>query len=698
MGKFTFKTRDGCRRLFVLFLVLILVSSFFARLVQTDFGKLKVERITIDARGAELDAELYYPAGTTSKDLYPGIVITHGGGCTYMTSRIWAEELARRNFVVLNVSAYGAGTSAQPDYDENDQGIETFNGDLTPMGLLDAKAFLSSLTFVDSTRIGMAGHSMGSRRTGYAAVMDCGYLSLNDRLINILADSFGETFTEEEINEDAFTLAEARLNEDQLEHFKTLAAAAADAYDRELQAVVLIGSDGAQITHKKPVTVGGYEVERNCRVNFCVLNGDFDTGYYNYPSRETSMTAWETQGKEIQLEEWYILDDVANASTTAGQLYETSSDKNEALAAGLAARETRIIVRNNETHSKNFFSNATTSDLVKYFEQSLQYNRGDLGAADAKPLNASNMTWGWRALFNIIAMLSMVAMLAALAGILFKGPRYADCVSPEREEAPAPSKGKAWALGILAIVLTAIATYMTNKNGFRLYNPGPFLPLGRTATLTMYFLISLTVVSVIMLAVNVILNKTKLTALIALKPGKILKSIGVGVLLLFAAYGSLMIIQYLFDQDFRSWMTVFSTMKGEFWFIGLEYAIFAFPMYVIMGMAVNAGARTDIPEWKDTLIAVVVNSAGVWIICLINILIAKTNYDGTLFSSFICSYQFNVFVPLTVYLSRKLYRMTRNIWAGAALNTGLVVWSMMCTLGINDLYHGQSALSNFLNL
>ena len=87
-----------------------------------------------------------------------------------MSSRIWAEELARRNFVVLNVSAYGAGTSAQPDYDENDQGIEGLDGNLTPMGLLDAKAFLSSLSFVDSTRIGMAGHSMGSRRTGYALV------------------------------------------------------------------------------------------------------------------------------------------------------------------------------------------------------------------------------------------------------------------------------------------------------------------------------------------------------------------------------------------------------------------------------------------------------------------------------------------------------------------------------------------------
>ena len=703
MKSLTFKTREGCKKLLVLFLILILVSSFFARLVQTDFGNLKVERITIDARGAELDGELYYPVGTTSKDLYPGIVITHGGGCTYMSSRIWAEELARRNFVVLNVSAYGAGTSAQPDYDENDQGIEGLNGDLTPMGLLDAKAFLSSLSFVDSTRIGMAGHSMGSRRTGYAAVMDCGYLSLNDRLINVLYDTFGETFTEDEINEDAFTLAESRLNPDQLEYFNSLAAAETELYNDEIRAICLIGGDGSIITHKQTVTVGGIEVQRNCQVNMGILNGDYDTGYYNYPSRDTSKEAWETDGKDIVLEEWYILNDVTNHSTTAGQLYQTSTASSAALNDALANRATRIIIRNPETHSKNFFSNDTTSDLVKFFEQSLQYNRGDLGSADAAPLDASNMTWGWRAFFNIIAMLSMIFMLAALAGILFRSPSYADAVC-EAEDEPAPNKKLVWALGILTVILTAIAIYMTNKKGFFLYNPGKFLPLGRTATMTMYFLVSLTVVSVIMLIVNVLISKkttgktglAELNVLIA--PKKILKHIAVALLLLCAAYGSLMVIQYLFDQDYRSWMTVFSAMKVEHWFIALKYLIFAFPMYIIMGMAVNFSHRTDIPEWKDTLISIIVNSAGVWIICLINIFIAKTSYDGTLFSSFICSYQFNVFVPITVYLSRKLYRMTKSIWSGAMLNSCLVVWSMACTLGINDIYHGQSVISNFFNI
>lgn len=702
---FTLKTKQGSKRLLLLFIALILLGSLFARVIQTDFGRLKVEQIVLDARGAELTAELYYPVGTTSEDNYPAVVITHGGGCTYMTSRIWAEEIARRGFVVLNVSAYGAGLSAQPVYDENGQGLETFNGDLTPMGLIDAKNFLSGLTFVDPTRIGMAGHSMGSRRTGYAAVMDCGYYTLNDRLVNVLYDTFGVQLTEEEIYTDAGQLAETYLNPDQLAHYQDLAEDVTTDYNQELQAICLIGGDAPVVNQMQTVTVAGHEVQRNCQVNMCLLNGDFDTSYYDFGERDSTKEAWHTGGENLVLETWYAVDDETMTSATLGKIYETSSADNAELDAALTDRSARILIRNNETHSKNFYSVDTTTDLVKYFEQALKYNCGDLSDASTTPLDASNNTWMWRSLGNIVAMFSMFGMLIALASLLFKSEKYASCVRTVSEKCSAPlNKSLFWIFGAVTVVLSFIAVYMTNKNGFGLYNPGQFLPLGRTATLTMYFLLSLTIMSVVLLAANVLISKkrsgvTGLSALnIVMDLPSILKSVLAGLLLLCAAYGSLMVIEYFFAQDYRAWMTAFSDMKADFWFIGLKYALFIFPMYVIMGASVNYTVRTDIPEWLDTLIAIVVNSLGIWLCCLINIGIAKTNYDGTLFSSFICSYQFLLCVPITVYLSRKLFRMTRNIWTGATLNTCIIVWSMMCSLGMNDLYIGQNVLGNFLNI
>ena len=67
MGKFTNKTVDGAKRLFALLVVLILLFSFLAHMFATNFGRVKIEQINIDARGALLDGELYYPVGTSDE-------------------------------------------------------------------------------------------------------------------------------------------------------------------------------------------------------------------------------------------------------------------------------------------------------------------------------------------------------------------------------------------------------------------------------------------------------------------------------------------------------------------------------------------------------------------------------------------------------------------------------------------------------
>ena len=104
-----------------------------------------------------------------------------------------------------------------------------------------------------------------------------------------------------------------------------------------------------------------------------------------------------------------------------------------------------------------------------------------------------------------------------------------------------------------------------------------------------------------------------------------------GQVLARAERATLMVVDYLFNEQYRFWMTSFGIMKADYWFIVLKYALVLFPIYFVIGAAVNYTKRTDIPEWRDTLITVVVNSLGVWLCCLVNYLIMRTSYDGTLF-------------------------------------------------------------------
>ena len=189
--KFSLRTRTGCLRLLAIFLCGILLFSFFASLISSSFGQVKISHLKVDARGAELDMDFYVPVGVSDSDSLPCLILAHGRGATKNVMRGFAEEFSRRGYVVVNVNAYGMGLSEQPVSDDSGNGAESFIWGNGSFGLIDTLNYFRTLTYVDQERIAMLGHSFGSGRSSSAAVMDCGYYTLNDRLINILCDVFG---------------------------------------------------------------------------------------------------------------------------------------------------------------------------------------------------------------------------------------------------------------------------------------------------------------------------------------------------------------------------------------------------------------------------------------------------------------------------------------------------------------------------
>lgn len=149
MKKLTLKTKEGCWRLLAIFIVIILLSGFVARMISSSGGSVKISRVTYDSRGATANADLYYPAGTSDKDSLPAVLVAHGGGVSKGVVQGMAEEIARRGYVVLCVDAYGSGISEQPKYDEGGQGIDGNTPDASPGGMIDALNFVRTLNFVD---------------------------------------------------------------------------------------------------------------------------------------------------------------------------------------------------------------------------------------------------------------------------------------------------------------------------------------------------------------------------------------------------------------------------------------------------------------------------------------------------------------------------------------------------------------------
>jgi len=705
--KFTLKTTEGQKRLLAITSLLILFSAFFARLIITDFGEIKINEFKIEARGALINGEIMYPAGTSSEDKLPCVIFTHGTGCSYGIMKHFASELARRGFVTLAVSTYGAGLSEQPLFDEMGHGTDigkTFAYGNTTAGMLDCVNFVRSLEFVDKTRIGVSGHSMGARITQYTALADCGFLTYNDIMINVLCDTFGQSFTREEINRDAAALAAERLTQRDLAYYNYLAKENRMVFDSKIRGIFPMGNAMEIIAKSETVKVAGYDVQRGCQVNIGAYNGVFDNSSVNFKKSEVNRKGWYTGNDNIQLRKWYGVDTVNASSKILGDFGNLSITTNTDLAKAMQNRSARVYIENPESHSRNFFSLAATADCIAFFQQALNYSNGNL-TSGAVPMAPTNQIWIIGRFFNLIALLSMIGLMITLLVMLSNLKFYTPCIGTESILADSSVNKKIyyWIFAVAAVVFTFIAGYFGNKMAIIRLVSNPFLPLSHTSGAVFNFILIIGGLSLVSLIAKCLVTKKETgkfslaTLNLKLGGGGILKSFLLGIILIAAGYVSLMIIEYLFNEDYRFFMAIITYMKVDYWFIVPRYAIIFLVPYLAIGAAINYNAiRTDIPEWKDTLITVIVNSIGIWLLCVINLIVSHAT--GAEFSGFIVSYQLLLFVPITVYISRKMYNVTKSIWVGAIFNSILVAWSMTSSLGIHTIYVGQNWLSIFFNI
>ncbi len=705
--KFTLATASGCRRLLAIAISVILVFSFIACAFSTNGFTVKIEHITTDARGATLNGELYYPAATSDQDKLPAVIVAHGGGCAYGVVRGLAEELARRGFVVFNVSAYGSGLSEQPIYDESGEGINGVSGRGTAAhGLKDSIDFVRSLKFVDSTRIGITGHSAGGRRSNYAVDLDCGRLGYNDQMINILCDTFGQTFTREEIDMDADALAAFGLAAEEMEFYNYLADGVKESLATSVKAFLSLGMRDSKLLTREEVTVGGYTVLRNGQVNIGYNIGQWDS-YCNIIYQDEAKDSWYTNGDPIELDTWYVVDDATETSTKIGAWGDASVYSSEQFQQALADKTLRMVTEPPETHSKNFLSNKTNGNACAFFSAMFNYNRGELTDSSTAPLAPTDMIWGWGRACSAIAMLAMLAMTVPLAALLMKSNFFASCTSKPVKRLASFDKKRYWIWSAIIAFGTFWCIYYPCQSnspvfkyfGFMNLPTNSFFPLYISGWSATQLLSYMSVLAIICLVVWGITNKKKYgdpdmkPLNVGMKFKDIMKSLLLGCILLAAGYLMLAVIEYLFNQDFRLWQTMFTEMKLEYWGILPRYFVTFIPCFLLLGMAINYNVREDIPEWKDTLNTVIINSLGIWVCCIINYFVMKNKAPGgeaQFFASFITYYYTLLYVPITVFISRKFYKLTNNVWVGTFVNSLFAAWFLVSSTGINFAYAGTT--------
>ena len=541
---------------------------------------------------------------------------------------------------------------------------------------------------------------MGNIRTGATGALAGSWHTLNDLLMNVLYDEFGIQFTEEEIYEDADMLAELRSEK-------------VEQFDNRIKAVVGLGggTHSNRSLDTKTVTVGGHEVQRLLNSNVIMIDGRYDENQaemsYTYDSANMTCTEGILYSIAPQCQVYdgpavenhmYAVDHTFQlpSSTDLGSFEELSVLENEAYAEAVENCQLRGVVIINETHSQNFLSYKTTCMTLKFFEQTLGYNNGDLGSADANPIAYDNIVWFWREGLNGLAMLSMIAMLFAIAAIVMKTPFFAPAVS-----APVPARIEKkdrsfWILSLVYIIVSALAViYVCGLHArswefivpdhTRILGKSWFLPYDSTPHKILGWMLLTAIGSLIAIVINGLVSKkcsikgyledTRLKMPVR----NVLKMFLVATILFVLAYISVEFINRIFYMDYRFWMIGFDVMDARQLFATLRFALVLIPIFLVSGVFINSGRMKDMSEGKNTALNVLISDLGLIILAII-IYTISISRDIPAPTAWFCSCFGALFlVPINAYITRKMYNISGNIWLGAFINSYLVAW-VWCSL------------------
>jgi dienelactone hydrolase len=146
-----------------IFALVFLMGTSIAILLNSDFGKIAVNTVVVNDGNKELSGLLYRPTYASADNRVPAIVIAHGISESKEMMSSLGLELSRRGFVVLCLDLLGHGQSGGTVEDGiNEPGF----------GVTAAVQYLGSQPFVNSSAIGLIGHSLGGGAVRAAAAED----------------------------------------------------------------------------------------------------------------------------------------------------------------------------------------------------------------------------------------------------------------------------------------------------------------------------------------------------------------------------------------------------------------------------------------------------------------------------------------------------------------------------------------------
>lgn len=350
----------------------------------------------------------------------------------------------------------------------------------------------------------------------------------------------------------------------------------------------------------------------------------------------------------------------------AGQFYEEDG-------------ATRIVYTPAETHPWGTISQTTVASQIEFWEETF-------GAPT--PIGAGAQVWQIKetaTAFGLIGFgIFLVAFTRALLGTrAFAGLR----VTETRELAGTSRRGLAWFWGGLVVsALFSGASYVWLSQqpvmqGIAFNVVPTIFTQGAVFFIATWAAINGVAGLIIMLVSYFAFAKKNDLDLRAagVLPGwkKFFHGIGLGAVVVAAAFAIVFVLDYFFTTDFRLWVLAVKAFEADKLWIALLYVPFFLVYFFANSVAINGFNRFTLRgrEWLNTLVLALANSIAPIVLAIAQyatFFITGETIPG--FGGIFSIWLFPVIVILAVsaVISRKIYRATNNPYIGGFINAAVV--------------------------
>lgn len=640
-------------------LALILISCLGASLLQTNFYRTQVYTFKVPTSdGKYISCNMFRPKGATSENKVPVVIATAGTYASKEQQAIPGIELSRRGIAVITFDPYmhglsSGGTEPYSEFAWTDAGM---------IALVEYAA--NNLDFVDTSRIGVVGHSLGGRIISNTLAH---YGVLYEKALEEaqLPDSDGGTeITASELE------AAKKVN-------KVTSAFAAGVQTSEIS---FGKKDDTFAIHGIKGAPDSKEFPSRAYANIAVYNGFNDEFGRGNHIVDGVVYDLRTHPDMLSL-----------VNNTLGEQY--TEIEMEHFYGNAEDWTIRVIYNPPEFHALNRFSVVEASAISDFFTTSFQMEN---------PIPSGNQLWLIKELFNFMGFIGMFLLIVPLASLFTRLPFFESLKTPVPAKLPALSTGKSKLIFWGTWIFAAVASWRFFIPAISIANL--IWPVqAAQATLTWTFPQKMTNFILVWAIFNAIVGLGLFTLnyhFFGKKNGVTPEQWGIKTnvkefgktlllaLLVAACFFSVVFVaNYFFVVDFRIWTLAIKVFKPIHLVYGLTYAPMFFLYYISVSISTNASRRVSgQKEWVNLLICGVGNILGLVLmqaVMYINDYATGINPYGTACLNCIQTYQLLVLLFIVPYLCRYLFKLTGKIWLGSMVSCLIVV---MINVG-NSMLH-----------